>query len=123
MSVGQASAGAAGQHGAAEGAPGATGGIAAIKADLARRVAAIEWRAGPARLAGEVDQIRKLARRHQMLPAVAVAQHLERALARGEHGAMVHAWLAILNEAVLSDRQDAAASDTFAAACQVRFAA
>ncbi len=101
----------------------AAGDIRAIQADLARRVAAIEWRAGPARLAGEVDQIRRLARAHQMLPALAVAQQLERALARGEHGASVHAWLAMLGDAVLSERQDAAASDTFAAACQVRFAA
>lgn len=99
------------------------GSIAAIRADLARCVAAIEWRSGPAKLAGEVDQIRRVARAHGMLPALAVAQQLERALARGDHGPIVHAWLAMLGEAVQSERQDAAASDTFAAACQVRFAA
>lgn len=99
------------------------GGMAAIRADLARRVAAIEWRSGPAKLAGEVDQIRRAARAHGMLPALAVAQQLERALARGDHGPIVHAWLAMLGEAVLCERQDAAASDSFAAACQVRFAA
>lgn len=95
----------------------------AVRADLARRVAAVEWRAGPARLAGEIDQIRRIARAHGMLPALVVAQQLERALARGDHGPIVHAWLAMLGEAVSSERQDAAASDAFAAACQVRFAA
>ena len=52
-----------------------------------------------------------------------VAQLFERALARGEHGATIHAWLTILGEAVACERQDAAASDAFAAACHVRFAA
>lgn len=98
-------------------------GVAAIKADLTRRVAAIEWRGGPARLAGEVDQIRRLAKAHGMLPALVVAQQLEHAVARGDHGPIVHGWLAMLSEAISSERQDAAASDTFAAACQVRFAA
>ena len=98
------------------------GGVTA-RADLARRVAAIEWRSGPARLVQEVDQIRRTAKAHGMLPALVVAQQLERALARGERGPIVHAWLAMLGEAVLSERQDAAASDAFAAACQVRFAA
>ena len=98
------------------------GGVGAVKADLARRVAAIEWRGGPAKLANELDQIRRVARAHGLLPALVVAQQLERALARGDHGPIVHAWLAMLGEAISSERQDAAASDTFAAACQVRFA-
>ena len=98
-------------------------GIHEIRAELIRRIGAIEWRAGPAVIAGELDMIRRTADRAQMLPAVTVAHLLEAALARGERGALVHGWLGMLSEAVGSERQDAAASATFAAACQVRFAA
>ena len=94
-----------------------------IKRDLANRVAAIEWRAAPARIADQVDRIRAIAHRQQMLPAVTVARLLESALARGEHGALVHGWLALLREAVSSERQDEGACEAFAAACAVRFAA
>ena len=99
------------------------GGIVEIRADLARRIGAIEWRAGPRGIAVEVDAIRAIAHRHRMLPAVTVAHLLESALARGEHGALVHGWLAMLREAVACERQDEAASAAFAAACSVRFAA
>lgn len=98
-------------------------GVAAIRADLARRIGAIEWRAGPRRVAAEVDTIRSIASRHAMLPAVTVAQLLERALARGEHGPSVHHWLGVLSEAVQSERQDAGASEVFSALCHTRFAA
>lgn len=94
-----------------------------IRTDLVRRIAAIEWRGGPNRIAAEVDAVRALANRHQMLPVVTVAHLLASALSRGEHGALVHSWLGILREAAASERQDAAASDAFAAACHVRFAA
>lgn len=97
--------------------------IAGIKAELASRIAAIEWRGGPARIALDVDRIRMVAQRHELRPAVTVAQMLGAALARGERGALVHHWLTLLNEAVASERQDEAASRTFAAACAVRFAA
>lgn len=98
-------------------------GITDIRAELTRRIGAIEWRAGPAAIAGEIDAIRRVAHRNRMLPAVTVAHLLESALARGEHGPLVHGWLAMLRDAVGSERQDAAASDAFAAACQVRFSA
>ncbi len=94
-----------------------------IRHDLANRVAAIEWRATPARIADEVDRIRAIAHRHRMLPAVTVAHLLESALARGEQGALIHGWLALLREAVVCERQDQGACDAFAAACTVRFAA
>lgn len=97
--------------------------LAAIRAELARRIARIEWRAGPQRIAAEVNEIRALALRHRLLPAVTVAHLLEHALVRGERGALVHGWLSMLSEAVASERQDSAASDAFAAACAVRFAA
>ena len=93
-----------------------------IRADLIRRIGAIEWRAGPAAIAGELGAIRRTALGAQMLPAVTVAHLLEAALARGERGPLVHGWLGMLREAVGSERQDAAASAAFAAACQVRFA-
>ncbi|UVO51409.1 hypothetical protein M0208_13180 [Sphingomonas sp. SUN019] len=98
-------------------------GIITARAELTRRIAAIEWRAGPATVANEIDAIRRVAHRNGMLPAVTVAHLLESALARGEQGVLVHGWLAMLKDAVGCDRQDAAASDAFAAACQVRFAA
>lgn len=101
----------------------ATGAMATVRADLARRIGAIEWRAGPRGVAIEVDAIRAIAHRHRMLPAVTVAHLLESALARGEHGALVHGWLAMLKDAVACERQDEAASRAFAAACSVRFAA
>ena len=44
------------------------------------------------------------------------------ALSRGEHGALVHSWLSVLSDAVVSERQDVEACDTFAAACSVRLA-
>jgi hypothetical protein len=94
-----------------------------IRAELIRRIGAIEWRAGPAVLIGEVDAIRQAAHGAQMLPAVTVARMLAAAVARGERGALVHGWLLMLREAIGSERQDAAASAAFAAACQVRFAA
>ena len=97
-------------------------GMAEVKAELSRRIGAIEWRAGPARLAGDVDAIRVIAHRNHMLPAVTVAHLLERALARGECGRAVHGWLAVLNDAVACERQDGAASDSFAALCATRFA-
>ena len=93
-----------------------------VKADLSRRIGAIEWRGGPARIAHEVDAIRSIARRHGMYPALIVAQQLEAALGRGEHGPLVHGWLTLLRDAVASERQDVAAGESYAAACAVRLA-
>jgi len=96
--------------------------IGGIRADLTRRVGAIEWRGGPRALAGEVDAIRSVARRHGMMPAAVVAEALEAALGRGEHGPLIHAWLTLLREAIASERQDKRAADSYAAACTVRLA-
>lgn len=96
-----------------------------VKADLAARIAAIDVRAPYARaceLAPDVDAIRVIAHRNGLNPAVTVAHFLDSALSRGEHGALVHGWLAVLRDAVTSDRQDLAACDAFAAACSVRLA-
>lgn len=94
--------------------------VEGIRADLSRRIGAIEWRGGSGRIAGEVDAVRRIAQRHGMRAAETVAQALEGALARGERGPLVHAWLGLLREAVASERQDEAAGRTYAAACAVR---
>lgn len=97
--------------------------LAFARADLAARVAAIEWRAGPARLAPDIDRIRALANRHRLQAAETVARLLGAALARGERRVLVHHWLGLLSEAVACERQDEVASRAFAAVCAVRFAA
>ena len=97
----------------------------AIRAELTARIAAIDVRAPYASacaLARDVDAIRLIAHRNGMAPAVTVAHFLDSALARGEHGALVHGWLAMLRDAVACERQDLAACDAFAAACSVRLA-
>ena len=100
--------------------------LAGVRAELTARIAAIDGRAPyvPAReLAGEIDRIRLLAHRHGLNPAVTVAHFLDWALARGEQGVLLHGWLAMLSDAVASERQDVSACDAFAAACSVRLAA
>ncbi|WP_298675773.1 hypothetical protein [uncultured Sphingomonas sp.] len=95
---------------------------AEIRTQLTQRIIAIGQRRGTAGIAQEIDAIRRIAHRNGMLPTVTVAHLLESALARGECGALVRDWLALLGEAVHSERQDDATCHAFAAACQVRFA-
>lgn len=97
-------------------------GIEGVKADLSRRVGAIDGRGEPRGLVGEIDAIRAVARRHGMMPAAVVAEALEAALGRGEHGPLIHAWLTLLRDAIASERQDRAAADSYAAVCTVRLA-
>lgn len=90
---------------------------------LARRV--VRMGAGAADvpievLAAEVDAIRAAALVHGLFPAVAVTHAIAAALARGERGALVTGWIAILRDAVACDRQDARACETYAAACSIR---
>ena len=97
-----------------------------VRAELVARIAAIDGRApyvAARELAPEVDAIRVIAHRHGLNPAVTVAHFLDWALSRGERGTLVHGWLAMLSDAVASERQDLAACDAFAAACSVRLAA
>ncbi|GAA0726083.1 hypothetical protein [Sphingomonas japonica] len=94
-----------------------------IRAELAQRVFAIDALAdaGPAhRIAAELEAVRALAQAHGLSPAVTVIHALDSALSRGEHGAIVHGWLAILADAVGSGACDAQSDALFAAACQVR---
>ncbi|WP_353435136.1 hypothetical protein [Sphingomonas faeni] len=97
----------------------------AVKADLAARIAAIDVRAPysrPCDIATEIDAIRVIAHSNGLNPAVTVAHFVDSALSRGEHGALVHGWLAILRDAVGCERQDVQACHAFAAACSVRLA-
>jgi hypothetical protein len=97
-----------------------------IQAELAQRVFAIGARThrDPAgMIATEIDAIRRIARDNGFYPAAAVAQALEAALGRGERGPLIDGWLAILRDAVGCERHDAAACETFAAACSVRLSA
>lgn len=97
----------------------------AIQAQLAQRTLLLGARAAKSSardLAVEVDDIRRLAMRHGMYPAASVAQALESALARGDSGPLVTGWIAILAEAIGSDRHDGTACDSYAALCTVRLA-
>lgn len=101
------------------------GGLESIRADLAARIAALDTRAPyarPGELAPAVDEIRSIAHRHRLDPAVTVAHFLGTTLARGERGSLVHGWLGMLRDAVASERRDLDACATFAAACSVRLA-
>ena len=96
-----------------------------VKADLAARIAAIDVRAPYTRaceLAPEIDAIRIIAHRAGLNPVVTVAHFVDSALSRGEHGALVHGWLSLLGDAIVSEQQDLQACHAFAAACSVRLA-
>lgn len=95
-----------------------------VQSELAARVAAIDARsrvAKPCEIARAVDEVRSIARANGLFPAVTVAQALEAALSRGEHGALIQGWLAVLRDAVGSERTDRPACEAYAAACSVRF--
>ena len=101
------------------------GDLSSIKADLHRRIAALDRRSAKASardLAPDLDAIRSLAHGAGLNPAVTVTQFVASALARGERGALVSGWLPVLRDAVTSERQDMAAARAYAAACSVRLA-
>jgi hypothetical protein len=81
--------------------------IITARAELSSRIAAIEWRAGPSRLAPDIERIRALAQHHHLPGAVDVANRLRLALANGERGLPVHRWLQLLGEAVGGARRAA----------------
>lgn len=97
--------------------------IDSVRAELATRIAAMDVRADRARpcdLAQDLDAIRRLALAGGLQPAVSVTHVLDTALSRGEHGALIHGWLAVLRDAALCDRIDSQACDAYVAACSVR---
>ena len=77
------------------------------RAEMAARIAAIEWRAGPSRLAPDIARIQALAEHHHLPGAADVANQLRLALSRGERGVPVHRWLQLLGKAVASDAPEA----------------
>ncbi|HVJ00428.1 MAG TPA: hypothetical protein VM657_15325 [Sphingomonas sp.] len=100
-------------------------GIEHIRAELAARIMAIDLQAdrlSTGMLASQLDEVRRIAQSNGMLPAVTVAHVLESALAAGEHGALIHGWLAILGDAIGCERVDPPTCDAYAAACSVRLA-
>ena len=81
----------------------------AVRADLAARIAAIDVKAPytcARDLKPDINQIRLIAHRHGLNPAVTVAHFVDSALSRGEHGALVHGWLSMLGDAVACDHGD-----------------
>ncbi|MGJ3649454.1 hypothetical protein ACLB0R_13405 [Sphingomonas sp. GlSt437] len=93
--------------------------------DLAQRLVVLGARVVQAprdAIAAEVETIRRTAQAHGIYPAVAVAHALEMALGRGERGPLIEGWIAVLRDAVLSDRADDAARDACLAAGAVRLA-
>lgn len=96
--------------------------------DLGKRIALLTQRAmlgaitDARALASELHDIRRIAHANGLYPVAIVAHALESALARGERGPLIRGWLAMLDDAAGSDRQDADAGASFAAACSVRLA-
>lgn len=96
-----------------------------IRAELSARITAVGLRTATARcdeLVAAIDDIRRIARANNLRPAVTVAHAVEEALARGERGALVAGWLAILGDAVHIEANDGATCDLYASACSVRYA-
>ena len=94
-----------------------------VVGDLVARIDALDSRCDAltaGAVADELDTVRRIAARHGIGPAVTVIHALDSALARGEHGALVHGWLAILRDALGSGGGDARVCETYAAACAVR---
>ena len=77
------------------------------------------WSAG--RIAGELDEVRRRAAAGGLAHAVSVIHALDGALARGERGALVQGWLAILSDAVAAPATPTA-RHALTAACAVRLA-
>lgn len=94
-----------------------------LRADLCARIAILAQGLAdtPSPLiAEEIDDIRRIAMRHGMIPALTVIHALDLALARGERGPMVAGWLDLLSVSCGCERSDAAAGEAFAAALSVR---
>lgn len=91
-----------------------------VQAELIRRATLLGVRPSLAALAGEIDTIRRIAVQNGMLPVASVAQVLESALARGDQGPLITGWIALLREAIGSERQDRFARESYVAACSVR---
>jgi hypothetical protein len=97
----------------------------AIRAELTRRVAGITARLDNDQsraLARDLDEVRALAHAHGLEAAAAVAPLISLALASGGQRAVARGWLAILSDAVASERHDPDAARAYAGACSIRLA-
>jgi hypothetical protein len=96
-----------------------------VRDQLRARIAALDVRApyAPAtELMPGIDAIRRLAHAHGLTSAVTVTHFIDRALTRAADTPPVHGWLAMLTDAVASERQDLETTQHFAEACSVRLA-
>lgn len=96
-----------------------------VRAQLWARIAALDVSVpytAAADLIDRVEAIRRIAHAHGLTPAVTVTHFIERALVSGTDSSPVHGWLAMLTDAVASERQDYEAADRFAMACSARLA-
>ncbi len=96
-----------------------------VRAQLWARIAALDVSvpyAAATDLVDKVEAIRRIAHAHGLTPAVTVTHFIERALAHSQTPPPVHGWLAMLTDAVASERQDYEAADRFAMACSARLA-
>ena len=101
----------------------ALNGSESVREALVSRIDAMGHHAGRLTIndmASELEEVRRLAARHGMTPAVTVVHALDSALARGEHGPLILGWLEILRDAVRCGTSDPAACEAFAAVCAVR---
>lgn len=95
----------------------------AARTEMCARIDAMAGAAAhmpPARLAMQLDDIRRVAHLHGMIPVLGVVRAMDRALSRGEHGPMMLAWMDTLRDACDCDREDESAGEAFAAAISVR---
>lgn len=96
-----------------------------VRHELSNRMAVFDRRttlARPAELAAAMNEIRVIATGAGLNAAVTVARFIAAALANGERGAGVQAWIGVLGDAIGCERHDGAACDAFAAACSIRLA-
>ncbi|WP_294233352.1 hypothetical protein [uncultured Sphingomonas sp.] len=94
-----------------------------VRDQLCVRIAALDVRAPytpAADLLRGVETIRRIAHAHGLASAVTVTHFMDRALMKGMGS--FHGWLAMLTEAVASERQDFETTNHFAEACSERLA-
>ncbi len=71
-------------------------------------------------IAHEIDELRRIAGDHGLIPVVEIAHRLESELAVSRGGPMVASFLEAMRDAVGCDRLDAAATQVFLAAVNQR---
>ena len=88
--------------------------------DRIDRIASEMAHLSPSQLACQIDELRRTARDHGMLPLEELARGLESALSGSEGGVMVLPFLESMRDAVGCERIDAAAAQSYLAAVNQR---